>query len=221
MLNELLKDHRTGQDSMQLGSFVLGGRTKWGTYKQALRELYKRIRGLRQLITDKELLLVDIDEKSDVSRETLDNEYTKRREQIKLLQLQGSLEELDRSITDTKREAALFYRVASKLKEDLGEITEEKRSELDIEEWKWWHIKKAALSKLTSGRIGEVVLKNLMSIPINERQDWLSIIKNDGELIKLLENSEHGRIEMSAPSRDEIKYIENEINESGKYLGAS
>jgi hypothetical protein len=55
MLNDLLLDHRTGQDATQIGSFVLGGRTPWGTYKQAIRELYKRARGLRQMITDRDL----------------------------------------------------------------------------------------------------------------------------------------------------------------------
>jgi hypothetical protein len=126
--------------------------------------------------------------------------------------MQGKLEEAERGIRDTKREAALFYRVAMELKTELGEINEERRAELDREEWRWWHIKRAAIAKLASGRVDDVVLKNLMSIPTAERNEWLDVIKNDEALVKLLESSEHGRIEMSAPTEDEIKLIEEASN---------
>ncbi len=206
MLNELLQDHRTGQDASQLGSFVLGGRTKWGTYKQAIRELYKRIRGLRQMITDRDLLLIDMEEIEE--RISCDDERDARRATIERRAMQGRLEESERGIRDTKREAALFYRVAAELKTEFGEMTEERRAQLDREEWRWWHIKRAAIAKLSSGRVDDVVLKNLMSIPTAERHEWLGVIKSDDALVKLLESSEYGRIETSAPTEAEIKLIE-------------
>lgn len=210
MLEQLLNDHRTGQDAMQLGSFVLGGRTPWGTYKQAIRELYKRIRGLRQMITDRDLLLIDLEEIEE--RITSDDERDARRAAIERRAMQGRLEESERSIRDTKREAALFYRVAAELKQHFGEVTEEQRAELDRQEWRWWHFKRAAIAKLTSGRVDDVVLKNLASIPIKERQEWLSVVKDDQALVSLLEKTEYGRIEHAAPTVEEVKLIEKEID---------
>jgi hypothetical protein len=120
------------------------------------------------------------------------------------------MEEAERGIRDTTREAALFYRVASELKAELGEITEERRVELDREEWRWWHLKRAAIAKLTTGRVDETVLKNLCSLPIAEREEWTRIIKDDQALIDMLEKSEYGRREQALPSADEIKLIEKE-----------
>lgn len=209
-LDTVLSDHRTGQDATQLGSFVLGGRTEYGTYKQAVRELYKRIRGLRQMITDRDVLLLDIEDKKE-EIETLEGR-DKQRAELKLRSMYGQLEEAERGIVDTKREAALFYREAALIKSKIGELTEEKRADLDREEWKWWHLKRAAMDKLTSGRVSEVVLKNLISLPISERQEWLSVIKDDQALINLLETSEYGMKVLSSPTEEEIKLIETEVD---------
>jgi hypothetical protein len=211
MINELLEDHRTGQDATQLGSFVLGGRTAWGTYKKAIRELYKRIRGLRQMITAHDLLLIDMEEAQD--RIASDDERDSRRAAIELRAMSGQLEESERNIRDTKREAALCCRVANELKNEFGEITEERRSELDREEWRWWHLKRAAISKLTTGRVDDVTLKNLISLPISERDEWLSVIKDDKALIELVDKSEYGRHDHITPTDTEIKQIEQEINQ--------
>lgn len=209
MLNELLADHRTGQDATQLGSFVLGGRTAWGTYKQAVRELYKRIRGLRKMITERDLGEIDREEIEE--RISGDDQRDARRATIELRAHEGRMEELERGIRDTTREAALFYRVASEIKAEIGEVTEDRRAELDREEWKWWHLKRAAIAKLSTGRVDETTLKNLCSLPIAEREAWSAIIKDDNALIGILEQSEYGRHEQALPGPDEIKLIEMEM----------
>jgi hypothetical protein len=206
MLNELLKDHRTGQDSTQIGSFILGGMTKWGTYSQAIQELYKRIRGLRQMITSRDLLLIDKEEVEE--RINGDDERDARRAVIELRSMMGQLEESERGIRDTKREAAMFYRVAADLKKVLGEITEERRAELDRQEWRWYHIKRAMIGKLTTGRVDDIVLKNLTSIPTAERQEWLSVMKDDAKIISILEESEYGLSYALECSDDDVRVIE-------------
>jgi hypothetical protein len=81
---------------------------------------------------------------------------------------------------------------------------------LDREEWRWWHLKRAAIAKLTTGCVDETVLKNLCSLPIAEREEWTRIIKDDQALIDMLETSEYGRYEQALPSADEIKLVEKE-----------
>ena len=208
-LMKLLEDHRTGQDSTQLGSFVLGGRTPWGVYKQSLQELYKRVRGLRQMTTDRDLLLLDIEELEEDSEK---GGRKGRRAAINLRSKKGSLEEADRAIRDTKREAALFYKVAVELKDKFGEVSEEQRQKLDFEEWKWWHIKRAAIAWSVSKRVDDVVLKNLTSIPIDAREDWLNVLGDSDKLNSALKESEYGRVE-TTPTEKEIRLIEDMSND--------
>jgi hypothetical protein len=160
------------------------------------------------MITDRDLLLINMEDLQD--RVDGEDGRDARRATIELRAAHGHLEEAERGIRDTTREAALFLRVASDLKAELGEITEERRIELDRQEWRWWHLKRAALSKLTTGRVDEVTLKNLCSLPIAEREEWAAIIKDDRKLIEMLEQSEYGRHEQALPSPDEIKQIEKE-----------
>lgn len=205
LMDTLLADHRTGQDVSQLNNFVLGGRTPWGTYKQALRELYKRIRGLRQMITDHELLLIDIEEFEE-KIEIEESERDLRRHKLKLRQMYSNLEESDRGIRDTKREAALFYRTAAELKKQFGEIDEERRIQLDREDWKWWHVKRTHIN----GRMDDVTIKNLISLPQKERVEWLEAINTKRE--ETIERSEFGRELPKVATEEEIKLIEQEIS---------
>jgi len=63
-LKNLLDDHQTGMSQFQDDYFVTtrAGGTLYGQYKQSLRELYKRFRGLRELTCNQERLSIDIEE---------------------------------------------------------------------------------------------------------------------------------------------------------------
>jgi hypothetical protein len=204
---ELLKDHQTGQDETQLQSFVLGGRTPWGTYKQALRELYKRVRGLRISQTETDLLAIDIEEKQKESENT--EGLALRRANIELRQLYGQMEEAERGLVDLKREAAIFWREANKLKLLIGEFTPERRIQLDREEWMHWHIKKGMIGKLITGIVPEVVLANLYSISAEERKKWLELLEGNPE--KFIEEGEYGVMPLPPPSQEDIALLEEEI----------
>jgi hypothetical protein len=203
---DLLKDHQTGQDETQLQSFVLGGRTPWGTYKQALRELYKRVRGLRQMQTDIDLLRLDIEE---LTLEVDDGGIEAKRAYVNLRQKHGQLEEANRGLADLKREATVFWREANRLKAVIGEVTPERRVELDREEWRHWHVKQGMIGKLTTGRLPDVVLKNLCSITTEERREWLLLLQGDPE--KFIEDGEYGAMALPPPSDDDVLMLEREI----------
>lgn len=214
-LNDLLNDHQTGQDDVQLNQFVLGGRTQWGTYKQALRELYKRVRGLRQMQTDLDLLLIDIEE---LERQiTTEVGYEKRRAEIQLRQKFGALEEANRSLLDLKREAAIFYRAAAELKMELGDITDERRTELDKHEWMHWLVKQGQLGKLTTGRLPEVVLKNAYAMPEVDRRQLLQALSSSAE--HFIEQGEYGMQALPPPTEEDIQLLEQEIRDDNLITG--
>ena len=61
-LQDLLQDHQLFHSQFQQDYFITlkAGGTLYGQYKQALRELYKRFRGLRETICDKRIAEIKI-----------------------------------------------------------------------------------------------------------------------------------------------------------------
>jgi hypothetical protein len=96
-LNELFADHQLYHSEFQMDNLITlrAGGTLYGQYKQALRELYKRYRGLKQLYGEKELLQVDIDELAEKQSE---NMFEARRNKINHTQKVMSMEELTKTL---------------------------------------------------------------------------------------------------------------------------
>ena len=78
-LKELLQDHQTGMSDFQDDYLVTAraGGTVYGQYKQSLRELYKRFRGLRELVYGEggqKLLDIEIEELQEEARLEREND---------------------------------------------------------------------------------------------------------------------------------------------------
>jgi hypothetical protein len=181
-LQELFKDHQLYHSEFQQDYLITvrSGGTQYGMYKQALRELYKRYRGLKQLYGEKELLQVDIDE---LAVSTSDNVFEQRRNDIKHAQKIMAMEEMDKNIADTEREFKRFYQQACTLKAQIGELTEEKRNQLDREMWEFKLKEMAAVDWTTTGRLSNNTVEFLMSLPDNMRKPMLNTIKDVPTLI--------------------------------------
>lgn len=190
-IKEFLKDHQIYHSDFQMDNFITtrAGETQYGQYKQALRELFKRYRGLKELYIAKELLQVDIDELefSEVSK-LEDTHYSNRRNAINLTKHRMDMEDLDRNIEHTEREFKRFYAQANTLKQAIGELTSKKRNKLDREMWIHKLKSMVAIDYITKGRIGENALTFIRSTPKNIRKQLLIEIKNQPELISWFEN---------------------------------
>lgn len=197
MIEELLRDHRTGMSKFQDDYFVTSraGGTIYGQYKQSLRELYKRFRGLRQLISDRRRLDITIEElQYDI--ETFSTS-TDKKEQFKCRKLQVdldeklmSLEESDRVIADTKREFTNFYRQAVFLKGILGtsELTDEKFEELEQEMWEFKIKEMACVDFITTGRLRNSTFEFIHACPHDMKFKIMLEIKDNNKLIEWYEN---------------------------------
>lgn len=186
-LNELFKDHQLYHSEFQQDYLITtrAGGTTYGMYKQALRELYKRYRGLKQLYGEKELLQVDIDE-LEVSK--ADNEFEQRKNDIKHAQKVMQMEEMDKNIEETEREFKRFYQQAVTLKQQIGELTEEKRNALDRDMWEYRLKETAAIDYISQGRLLNTTVENIMSLPIEWRHRVLEEVKDHTKLIDWYEN---------------------------------
>lgn len=163
-IDELLSDHEGGHSDLQMDSFITirSGGTLYGCYKQALRELAKRKRGVDGLEVERDLLLIDIEE----IRSTEDHgDFKSRRETVRLRQCLARLAELDRSLTDTRRELDRFFAQAVALKALIGDLTPERRAALDAEMWVHRLKCQAAIDYMSTGRLGPNTAALMQALP--------------------------------------------------------
>ncbi len=186
-LKELLNDHQLYHSSFQMDNFITvrAGETQYGQYKQTLRELFKRYRGLKELYVARELLQVDIEELEHKHSET---DFEVRRKNINLAKHRMDLEDLERNISDTEREFKRFYAQADILKSQIGRLTPDKRDTLDQEMWTHKLKTMVAVDYITKGRIGENALTFIRSIPKEIRKPLLTEIKDQKALLEWFDN---------------------------------
>lgn len=195
-LKELLNDHQLYHSDFQMDYFITvkAGGTPYGQYKQALRELFKRYRGLKQLYPERELLLIDIDELNDElglygveSVQTARN-YDEERAAIKLAQKEMALEDLEHNIRDTEREFARFYAQANILKEQIGELTAERRAALDRDMWQYKTRQQMAIDLITTGRFAPNTIEILGAVPSEWKKPLIDAIQFKSKRKELVES---------------------------------
>lgn len=215
---KLLNDHQTGMSKFQDDYLVTtrAGGTLYGQYKQALREVYKRFRGLRQQIANHKRLEIEIEElqfeiseleKSDVVKDN----FTRRKKIVDLQEKTMLMEESTRAISDTKREFINFYRQAMYLKSEIGELTDERRDQLDTEMWIFRIKEMATIDFVTSGKLRNSTFEFIHALPEDLKRIVLPEIKNAGQLIDWYENKQTVIIpkDLSSIEAPNFKQLEN------------
>lgn len=181
----LLADHQPSHSDWQIDHFILSanGRTVYGRYKQALRELHKRFRGLKGLYAERALLGLDIEEMAE-AQPAAPESLAARRRTIQVAQKRMALDDLEQSIADTEREFLRFYRHAAILKEQVGELTPGRRAELDRDMWLHQTKALAAADIMVQGALSQGTVNLLMAAPPQERQQlWAEIHEDSGKAV--------------------------------------
>ena len=215
-LKTLLDDHQTGMSQFQDDYFVTtrAGGTLYGQYKQSLRELYKRFRGLRELMCSNERLQIDIEELSEKVNTT--DGFEQRRAEVDYKEKVLLMEESERVIKDTQREFTRFYQQAFYLKQEIGELTDEKRHQLDMEMWEFKIKEMAVIDWVTKGRLGNSTFEFLQACPKEMKMRLAKEIRfeNQNALIEWYDTKEEYHLPEDLPeiallNIDEILLIGN------------
>lgn len=159
-LGALLADHQMYHSEYQMDRFITikSGLTHWGMYKQAIRELHKRFRGLKGLYYErrKAHLEIERDQKKPaatvIDADLRDLEIAKRK---------MDLYELEANIKDSEREFRHFYAQAKALKQAIGPVTDEKRQSLEAQHWAFKTRLMAASDMIVRGRLSEATVEML------------------------------------------------------------
>lgn len=210
-LQELLNDHQLYHSDFQMDNIITvrAGGTLYGQYKQALRELFKRYRGLKQLYTERELLQVDIEELTE-KLETIER-FERRRAEINRTQKIMSIEEMYKNIKDTEREFKRFYAQAVALKNQIGDLTPEKRNKLDQEMWEYKLKEMACVDFVSQGRLSNVTYEMLISAPAYIRFKLLDEIKDHEKLLNWYESKDDISLQLSIQEVNIKTLLDGEI----------
>lgn len=207
---DYLNDHQEGHSEFQIERFIVtrGNWTPYGRYKQVLRELDKRQRGLEELQTRRRFLLIDRDEAArslaSFCRFVTDSlwwrsAFHRRRAEIQLWQIDASLIRVDGEIETATRERTHFERLAEELRPQVGELTDERRRMLDEELWDIRVRAMAAADLITRRNLSEPTLDLLLSMPLTMRTAVLRDVREtvvamqqgrDGPLLDWLEQND-------------------------------
>jgi hypothetical protein len=202
-LGTLFGDHQLYHSEFQMDNLITiraGGDT-YGQYKQSLRELYKRYRGLKGLYSERDLLQVDIDE---LAEKLASDKFDERRNTINHRTKTLNMDEMNKNIEETEREFRRFYAQACALKSTIGELTPERRDELDRGMWEYKMKDMAAVDFLTTGRLGVNTIEFIGAVPIEMRGRILKQIRPDkqGELIEWFENKNDTSLQIPSTETD-------------------
>jgi hypothetical protein len=173
-LSDLFADHQEFHSDLQMDSFITlrSGGTRYGCYKQALRELTTRKLALIQRYANRDRIVLEIDE---LHGDCLDP-FQARRNAIDAREKSLMLAECDRVIDDTEREFVRFYQQAAAIREALSAqgvkfpLDGETRYRLDCEMWEHQLKCMAAVDFMTCGRLGAQTVGLLQSSPVDMRR---------------------------------------------------
>ena len=171
----LLADHQKYHSEFQLAYFMIAsnGLTPYGMYKQCLRELDRRHSVLCDHSGERELLEMQL-------RERWWSPWLRRlsvRVRVAHTRRMMQFRQLCESIKDCERETQQLYEHARDLKAQVGELTDERRRQLDVQFWQAKLRRIAAMDIASGTGVGEIsrsTLDLLWSVPLEMRLDVLA-----------------------------------------------
>ena len=195
-LRTLFQDHQLYHSNLQIDYFIIGksGGTTYGQYRQALRELTGRFRGLKSLYSSKVKLEIDLERTQEKinhrRKQEFQTEYEEKMNSFRLKELEIKyteqllgMEDLKMNIRDTEREFKRFYGIAVSLKRKIGELTPEKRDKLDEEFWFFNKKCAIALDFMGTGRIQKGTIEDIHSCPKKIKDQLIECLKNPKQTV--------------------------------------
>jgi hypothetical protein len=184
-VENLLKDYQGLHSDFQIENFVIGNEgDKWAQYKQCLREIKARIGDAES----EEAKLRYLETKNKMP-------WLKRLLHRKVIANGNNLTGLKNKRKEKKREFDCLVKIAKQLKAQIGEVTDERRQQLELESWTAKGLKLAAIDILSSRTISNQTYEFIFSLP------------KDSQVRILKTLARHPPMEVHGFSREEIKQI--------------
>jgi hypothetical protein len=179
-VEKLLVDFQPEHSQFQIENFIIGAHKHiWEQYKQALRELDARHDSMVNSYAAIEQIKVEMKESSWFARlfRPSKNGDPKR------------LNELEKKYESKSREYEAFYKIAQDLKDQIGEITEDRRRKFEMESWVHKARMTAAIDLLSIGGLQRPTVEFIIKFPVEIRKQILNDLKPESRqaLLSILE----------------------------------
>ncbi len=178
-VGSFVEDDQRGMTSFQLENFVAGrtGGTVYGQYKQVCREIAKRWRAWQEANEKWALLRIDINELEESEGRLHDKEFEAMRAKIHIAQKNRQYFELGTLKETLEREVDVLMAFGHELKQRLGKLTDERRSQLEQDLWVFRTRKQAYLDVNAMGRISRQTADMALSLPLDLRNKLLEDLR--------------------------------------------
>jgi len=197
-LKHLLQYHVGSHTEFQQDHFITGraSRTVYGQFKQAVRELYRRVRANTDFGYIVEGLNIDVMELSArITAASHANSYDLMRDELQLKKKQKNLAQAKLSLSDNKRELVRFWQQACVLLEILekdGPLTDDRLRDLDGNMWREKAKELMAVDFMVQERLSRETLDLIMSMPMYQRRLLIDLTKDVPGLIEWYQTFDHG-----------------------------
>jgi hypothetical protein len=164
----LFLDFHPEHSEFQIENFIIGGQGgTWAQYRQVLRELGGRHEGVKAFRSE------IICKKKEIEAER--RKWFKDRKKIE--RLTKEIESAKKSFKPKAREYFTFYKLAVELKRKLGEITPQKRRQLEAEMWVEKAKRMAAIDLISIGGLQRSTVEFVTSFPRELRRQIFSDLR--------------------------------------------
>lgn len=170
----LLVDFQAKHSNLQMGAFIVDKSAHghpYGRYMQALRELHSRYAHVQNLQWDIRESSLDLADLLDVGLDT------DLRTPLAIERLEHKLSAMRDTLAEVKRELEFFHAAASECKLLVGELTPERRDNLDREFWVHRLRFKAAVDIFREGRPSIGVVESVASLPTEMREAVIQFLQ--------------------------------------------
>ena len=186
-IKELLTDYQRAHSEFQINNFIVGAAgDDWAQYKQALREIASRFDQIEDYPLQIELAEIELKEIK--ARRAWFSKTKKARREIEIVRAERRIEASKRKEKETRRELAEFVARAVELKAAIGELTDEKRRELEARSWEDKARKLAALDLISGGGISRTTSEFIFSLPAESRRRLIDTISTNDKRQILIES---------------------------------
>lgn len=222
----LLKDWRPEHTSIQLEHFVIensSAGTVWGRYVQSMRELAGRVEGLRaaevatrMLALDLVAAQIDFDEAFDQlpyadpgseKEAGAELELETRRQGLRMDRAALALDQAKDAVrvdavrrAAATREAEVVFRLARNAHAEIGELTEERRTELEWQYWRARFVQKMVMARLAGAPISDEIIVSIAHFPTAHRKALAKVFLSPAQV---LEKTHAIRLGLAEPSDGE------------------
>lgn len=202
----ILQDHEPGHDHFQVDKFIIGkkGHTRYGQYRQAVREFVARTRNLLRMYIDTELAELDL---ADLQRLPLDepgHSTSDRRRELEMARLTIEARVKRSSLRQMEDEWTRFLGWSIALKSEIGEVTEDMKRE-------YWIVRLTidSILRMKSGQAP--AWSSIYAMGPKARARVTNVLKDPVRAEQFLDGNDLPELEFEVPrmSHHQIKEIVN------------